>query len=450
MVSEEADMSKGGGGGAVVPPGLSPEELALFREQRALLAQSREVIAERKTLFESLLGVIGPQLGLKPVFEGGGGTPGEGLRIGGGGITELDFARQQEGTLGLPEDDPSFLRSEIDKLEALPATIRKQISAGLSVARGVTIPAKFIDQANPARARLANLRTELAGAEERASQPAGPRLVGFERIERPEEVEFEKPAAQLEKAFAERAAAATAAGPTEIETAAESQALAAITTPTKLEDLARSRAELGLQGGLDAEELNPFLARQIDKARIKLETQLRNQLGPGFRGSTPGSESIREFEEGAGAQLAQAAWPNLALLIQIAQSEAASQRAGIGQNVGILQSEEARRFGEIGLFEGLRGAGSVQRQQTAGTVLGQLASAAELPFGSTAGNLANLAAGFAQAGVPFAQQRQDSFTAALQNQQEQAASARAFGGGIGQLLGTGAKIFAASKGWFTS
>ena len=92
----------------------------------------------------------------------------------------------------------------------------------------------------------------------------------------------------------------------------------------------------------------------------------------------------------------------------------------------------------------------MQRQQTAGTVLGQLASAAELPFGSTAGNLANLAAGFAQAGVPFAQQRQDSFTAALQNQQEQAASARAFGGGIGQLLGTGAKIFAASKGWFTS
>ena len=430
-------MSKGGGGGAVAPPGLSDEEKVLIQEQVSLLRQSSRIIDEKKWLMQDLLANIGPQLGLEPVFEGGG-TPGEGLSFA-GGVGADDIFGSRGGDRGLPEDEPSFLRGEIERLEALPATISRQVGQQI-FAHGTPIPRRTVQEDNPARAELASLRTRLVQAEARPKETPGRRLIGFRRVERPEEARFEEPAAQLEEAFAAKAQEAVATGPTEIETATREQALSSISRPTRLEDLAKKQAELGLAGELDAEELNPFLARQLQKARDRQRDLFQRQGGTGFETSTPFAEASRQFEEGAAAQLAQAARDNIFQLAGLGQSEEAARRAGIGQNVGISQAERGIRNQETGFFAGLTGQQSAARLQRDAGLLTQKAAAAELPFGGSANALSQLASGFGQAAQPFAQQRQDAFAAALQNQQVRSQESTAFGSGIGTLLGVGLKV----------
>lgn len=140
------------------------------------------------------------------------------------------------------------------------------------------------------------------------------------------------------------------------------------------------RQALRLLQGEEAKTLDP-LRRQRQEDRVKLEDQLRGQLGAGFATSTAGIQALNDFDQGTSSVLAQEQDRSLGRLLGIATQ--VTQTQGLAGSVaragtlgGLFGRQQERRVAAIQgtpitPFAGAPFVGDIQRGRTTQAAIGQ-------------------------------------------------------------------------------
>ncbi len=203
---------------------------------------------------------------------------------------------------------------------------------------------------------------------------------------------------------------------------------------TEIADPARDR-RAQIQQALDERTLaalagnlpvDPALERNLGTGRTTLLESLEQQLGPGAVTSTPGIQSLAEYDKRAEELRYGARTGQLTLSEQLSLAESSQGRGLAESNIStLLRSLQ-------GPFPGL-----TNNEGTTGT-LGRYAASVREPFalgGGTGSALGDLASRYSGFYAPFAQQRQGEFDAATARNRQNVQTGAAIGGLIGSFFG---------------